>query len=236
MRVSVLQDSFFKILEAVPNTLLMALIIMVFGIILGTVIALIRIRKVKVLSGILTVFVAYIRGTPMIVQLFITYYSLPYLLSDLANKLLGMSLRPFDIPNLVTIYFCYILYAAGYQSETMRGALSSVESGQIEAAKSIGMTSGQSMKRVIFPQAMAVAIPSFFTYYLSTIKMLSLAFTLQVVDILAATKLYSALAERYSEPYISTAIIYWLISIVLTFVFNKMEQYFSKGKAQALKM
>ena len=85
------------------------------------------------------------------------------------------------------------------------------------------MTGGQAMMRIIFPQALAIAIPSFFTHYMSTVKLMSLAFTLQVIDIMAAARLYTSLTERYTESYIAAAVIYWLIGLGLTFVFGKWE-------------
>ena len=160
MKIQLLYGAFLNILKAVPNTLLMALIIMISGILLGTVFAFVKLKRIPLLSQILGVLIGYIRGTPMIVQIFIVYYSLPYFLSWMINSIFGTELRYFDIPNLVTIYFSYILCTAGYQCEVIRGALASVESGQMEAGYSVGMTERQTLFRIVFPQALSVAIPS----------------------------------------------------------------------------
>lgn len=223
MKLDLLRGAFLTILEAVPRTLFMALIIMVAAIILGTVLAFVRMKKVKILSPFVSLLVGYTRGTPMIVQLFIVYYSLPYGIAYIANQFFHADIRYFDVPSLVTIYFTYIICQAGYQCEVIRSALASVDHGQMEACFSIGMSKQQAMMRVIFPQALAVAIPSFFTHYMSTVKLMSLAFTLQVIDIMAAARLYTSLTERYTESYIAAAIIYWLIGIGLTFIFNRWE-------------
>ncbi|MGI6081112.1 MAG: amino acid ABC transporter permease [Candidatus Avilachnospira sp.] len=229
MYPDILIGAFWAILEAVPTTLLMALIILASGISLGALFAFVKIKKTKVLSQFVSVLVAYVRGTPMIVQLFLVNYSLPNLIAWFSNSFLGTDMKPFDVSSLIVIYFAYILNTSGYQCEVIRGALQSVEHGQMEAGYSIGMTEWQTMMRIIFPQALAVAIPSFLSYYMSLIKLLSLAFTLQVIDIMAASKLYSALTDRYTESYVAAALVYWIIGIGLTFIFNKWE-IFSKKK------
>lgn len=223
MRFDLLRGAFLTILEAVPRTLLMALIIMAAAIVLGTVLAFLRMKRVKIISPLIGLLVEYTRGTPMIVQLFIVYYSLPYGIAFIANQLFHADIKYFDVPSLVTIYFTYIICQAGYQCEVIRSALASVDHGQMEACYSIGMSRKQAMLRVIFPQALAVAIPSFFTHYMSTVKLMSLAFTLQVIDIMAAARLYTSLTERYTESYIAAAVIYWMIGIGLTFIFSKWE-------------
>lgn len=230
MKIDILRGALFAILKAVPRTLLLALIVVCVGILLGAVVAVIRMKRVKVLSQILAVLMAYLRGTPLVVQLFIVYYSLPYLLAGAANAMFGLELKAFDISPMVTIYFTYILYSMGYQSENIRGALLSVEYGQTEACLAVGMTEMQAMRRIVFPQALAVAIPNFFSFYIGTVKQTSLAFMFQVVDILAAAKIYSAQVDRYTECYIAAALIYWALGIVLTFLFGKWEQHAKKGR------
>ena len=212
MRADLLYGAFFTILKAVPRTLFIALIVMASAIVLGVFLAFLRMKRVKIISPLIGLLVGYTRGTPMIVQLFIVYYSLPYGIAYMANRFFAADIKAFDVPGLVTIYVTYIICQAGYQCEVIRSALASVEHGQMEGCYSVGMTGGQAMMRIIFPQALAIAIPS-----------LSLAFTLQVIDIMAAARLYTSLTERYTESYIAAAVIYWLIGLGLTFVFGKWE-------------
>ena len=87
-----------------------------------------------------------------------------------------------------------------------------------------GLSTFQAYKRIILPQAFAVAMPSFFTYYLHGIKGLALLFTIKIVDIFAAADIFAALYSRRTEPYIADAIIYWLLCIALTIIFNKLER------------
>ena len=209
----------------------MAFVSLFFGILLGSVIALIRIRSKNVIvNGFLTVFISFFRGVPSIVQLFIVYYSLPYLLAPLFTSILGHTVKPFDVSPYWTVYTTFILYNTVYQSENLRGALRSVDHGQYEAAVAMGMTPFRAFTRIVLPQAFVVAMPAFFTYYLKTIKLLALVFTVKVVDMFAKADIFSALYNRRTEPYIADTIAYWAVAILLTLFFNWWEKRLrSKG-------
>lgn len=220
----VLPEAVLFILEAVPRTLFMAFISLFFGILLGAVIAVIRLGNNHLINGICAVFVSFIRGVPAIVQLFIVYNSLPFLLAPLISSATGATVKPFDVSPYWTVYVTFILYNTAYQSENIRGALSAVDRGQYEAAVSMGMTPFHAFTRIVFPQAFIVAMPSFFTYYLKTIKLLALVFTVKVVDMFARADMFSALYNRRTEPYIADAIVYWAVAIILTIVFARWEK------------
>lgn len=222
--VSILPEAVLFILEAVPRTLFMALVCMVFGILFGAIIAVIRLGNNRLINGLCAVFVSFIRGVPGIVQLFIVYNSLPFLLAPLISSVTGHAVRPFDISPYWTVYVTFIVYNTAYQSENIRGALHAVEQGQYEAAVSMGMTPLHAFTRIVFPQAFIVAMPSFFTYYLKTIKLLALVFTVKVVDMFARADMFSALYNRRTEPYIADAIVYWAVAIILTVVFARWEK------------
>ena len=207
-----------------PNTLFMAIVSLVVGIVLGSIIAVIRLGNNRIVNCVLAVIVSFLRGTPTIVQLFIIYNSLPFILAPIFSSITGSPVKPFDISPYWVVYTTYILYNTAYQSETIRGALLSVPHGQYEAAVSVGMSPFKAFIRIIFPQALIVALPTFFSYYLKTIKILSLVFTVRVVDMFAVADLFAALYSRRTEPYVADAIVYWLMCIVLTFVFAKWEK------------
>uniref|UniRef100_UPI003FEDFBCE ABC transporter permease subunit n=1 Tax=Dialister hominis TaxID=2582419 RepID=UPI003FEDFBCE len=174
---AVIPTALLFISEAIPNTLFMAFVSLFFGIVFGSVIALIRLRtKNALVNGLLAVFISFFRGVPSIVQLFIVYYSLPYLLAPLFTSILGHTVKPFDVSPYWTVYTTFILYNTVYQSENLRGALRSVDHGQYEAAVAMGMTPFRAFTRIVLPQAFVVAMPAFFTYYLKTIKLLALVF------------------------------------------------------------
>ena len=224
MRFNYLIGSLQEISKAVPRTLFTALVIMVLAIALGALLAVFRVKKIKVLNFLSKVLVTYVRGTPPVVQLLIVYYSLPSIIVYVAKLVFGKSMTTYDVPGMVSLIVAFVICMAGYQCEVIRGALNSVDYGHMEAGQAVGMTEKQAMWRIILPQVLNVAIPGFFTYYMSTVKVMSLGFMLQIVDIMAAAKLYSAVIVRFTESYVAAAIVYWFIGVALTFAFNKWEK------------
>ena len=222
-------EAFAFILKHLPLTLFLPAVTLLIGIVLGSIIAIVRLRSNKLVNAVLAVVVSFFRSVPAILQVFIMYYSLPYLIASILSAVTGSVVKPFDVSPYWTAYIFFIIYQTAYQSENIRGALLSVDRGQLEAALAVGLSYYQAYKRIILPQAFAVAMPSFFTYYLHGIKSLALLFTIKIVDIFAAADIFAALYSRRTEPYVADAIIYWLLCVVLTFVFNSWERRLSKG-------
>ena len=222
-------EAFAFILKHLPLTLFLPAVTLLIGIVLGSIIAIVRLRSNKLVNAVLAVVVSFFRSVPAILQVFIMYYSLPYLIAPILSAVTGSVVKPFDVSPYWTAYIFFIIYQTAYQSENIRGALLSVDRGQLEAALAVGLSYYQAYKRIILPQAFAVAVPSFFTYYLHGIKSLALLFTIKIVDIFAAADIFAAVYSRRTEPYVADAIIYWLLCVVLTFVFNSWERRLSKG-------
>ena len=222
-------EAFAFILKHLPLTLFLPAVTLLIGIVLGSIIAIVRLRSNKLVNAVLAIVVSFFRSVPAILQVFIMYYSLPYLIAPILSAVTGSVVKPFDVSPYWTAYIFFIIYQTAYQSENIRGALLSVDRGQLEAALAVGLSYYQAYKRIILPQAFAVAMPSFFTYYLPGIKSLALLFTIKIVDIFAAADIFAALYSRRTEPYVADAIIYWLLCVVLTFVFNSWERRLSKG-------
>ena len=226
-------EAFAFILKHLPLTLFLPAVTLLIGIVLGSIIAIVRLRSNKLVNAVLAIVVSFFRSVPAILQVFIMYYSLPYLIAPILSAVTGSVVKPFDVSPYWTAYIFFIIYQTAYQSENIRGALLSVDKGQMEAALAAGLSYFQAYKRIILPQAFAVAMPSFFTYYLHGIKSLALLFTIKIVDIFAAADIFAALYSRRTEPYVADAIIYWLLCVVLTFVFNSWERSLSKDLRHA---
>ena len=226
-------EAFAFILKHLPLTLFLPAVTLLIGIVLGSIIAIVRLRSNKLVNAVLAIVVSFFRSVPAILQVFIMYYSLPYLIAPILSAVTGSVVKPFDVSPYWTAYIFFIIYQTAYQSENIRGALLSVDRGQLEAALAVGLSYYQAYKRIILPQAFAVAMPSFFTYYLHGIKSLALLFTIKIVDIFAAADIFAALYSRRTEPYVADAIIYLLLCVVLTFVFNSWERSLSKGLRHA---
>jgi ABC-type amino acid transport system permease subunit len=159
------------------------------------------------------VYVSFMRGTPLLVQLFLSYYGLPLVLRYLGESY-GWQIDISQVPAIVFMYVSFSLNVGAYLSETIRAALISVSKGQIEAAASVGMTTTQTLRRIIIPQAAVVAIPNMGNTFIALLKDTSLAFAASVPEIMGQAKITAARTSNFFEAYIIAALMYWIICIV----------------------
>ncbi len=220
---------FFRLFKYLPKTLEIALLAMVFAFLLGAVFAVIQINKIPILSQIVNVIVLLIRACPVMIQIFIVFYGVP--LFTLYLKQLGVvaEVTTFD-PDILGI-IALSVYSGAFVSQVLRGAMQSVDKGQMEAALSIGMGWGRGFLRIVFPQAVIYAIPPLISQFLNLLKGTSILFTISVLDLMAGAKLEAATSYRYLECYIASAVIYWIISAVI----EKLMNVYSKKNAVFLK-
>lgn len=202
------------LLVYLPMTLVITFFSMLFGVFIGLVIALIKINRIPLLTQIATVFVSFVRGTPLLVQLYISYYGIPIFLRYI-NYFYGTDFQVNNIPSLLFVLIAFSLNEAAYNSETIRAALQSVNKGQIEAAQSLGMTYRQVLQRIIIPEAFIVALPNLGNSLIGLLKGTSLAFVCSVVEMTARGKILAGFNYRYFEVYLSLALIYWLLTIMI---------------------
>lgn len=229
--LEVMFETILIVLQAVPRTFLMAFLILLIGILFGGIIAFVKIKRIPILTQIINVFISYVRGVPLIVHLFVVMSSLPDGVSSLLN-FVGFQMQPHEFPSILIVLVTYSFLEAAIQSENIRGAFQSIDPQQIEAGLSIGFTRRQNLRRVIIPQAMAVALPMFLNALLKIIKALSLAFTVGAVDIMAQARFAAALSSRYLESYVAAALVYWFICGILLIVFNKIEKRLQLGRTR----
>ncbi|MBO6214202.1 MAG: amino acid ABC transporter permease [Lachnospiraceae bacterium] len=209
-----------ELVKYLPTTFLLTVMAGIMGLVVGLLIAVIRIKNVPVLSQFFIGFVSVIRGTPIIVQLYISYFGIPILLQYI-NYYNGTNYNINAIPGIVFAMVALGFNQAAFDSETIRSALLSVDKGQIEAAKSIGMTGWQVLRRVTLPEAFTVALLPLGNSLISLLKGTSLAFSCSVVELTAAGKIVAGRNYRFFEAYCSLAIIYWIV----TFLLEKIVKY-----------
>ena len=222
-----------EIMTKLPITLFIAFSATLLGLILGIAIALVRFFHVKFLSQLSTVFISFVRGTPMVVQLYLVYYGIPILLAAIASRFGG----EFDIRALPSTLFAILAFAlntGAYMSESFRSSLSAVEAGQFEACKSFHYSTLDSLRRIILPQAFVIAIPTLTSSFLAMIKNTSLAFCIAVVDIMAHAKIIGSRSYRYLQIYIAISIIYWPICALLERLLLSLEKRLSRFNKKAL--
>lgn len=211
------------ILSVVPRTLGLAAAIFIFSTILGTIFTLIETYNIPVLKQIVVVFKLFLKGTPMVIYIFLTYFAFPPIVGFFTS-LVGSNFDPYTIPPEITIIVALTFTLSPFQSEIIKGSFLSVGYGQIEAANSLGYTFFQRFKRVIVPQAIVAAIPDLTNSFMVIIKALSLAFLITVVDIFAKAQLLAALDFRYLQAFFVAAMMYWIISYIITNIADIFEQ------------
>ncbi|KGR72356.1 amino acid ABC transporter permease [Streptococcus phocae subsp. salmonis] len=207
-------DAIPNVIQRLPVTLGLTLAGAVIGLILALIFAIVKINKVKILYPIQAVFVSFLRGTPILVQLMLSYYGIPLFLKFL-NQQYGFDWNINAIPASVFAITAFAFNEAAYASETIRAAIQSVDAGEIEAAKSLGMTETQIYRRVIIPNAAIVATPTLINGLIGLTKGTSLAFNAGIVEIFAQAQILGGADYRYFERYISVALVYWFISILI---------------------
>lgn len=214
--------AFPEIVKYLPVTLGVAIVSMFFGLLLGLIAALAKIYKIPLLKQLSGFYISFIRGTPLLVQLYLSYYGIPKVL-EYVNLQFNWELNVSNIPALVFVFITFSINVGAYLSETIRVAIEAVDRGQLEAAYTVGMSTFQAMKRVIMPQALVIALPNFGNTFISLIKDTSLAFLIAVVEIMGSAKIIGARGLRFFEVYIVAALIYWVVCIIVEQVFVKME-------------
>ncbi len=221
--ISLVFESIPELIKKLPITLELALLSMVLGLILGLLMAIIKMKKIKVLTQIVNILISLLRGTPIIVQLYVAFFGIPMLFQAI-NQKYGTNMAVADIPGFVYAMIALGLNQSGFMAEIIRSALQSVNPGQIEAAQAIGMSSFQTLRRIILPEAIEVALPNLGNSMIGIIKGTSLAFTCAVVEITAQGKIIGGRTYRYFEVYVSLAIIYWIITIIIEQIIKFIEK------------
>lgn len=213
---------FPDLISKIPITLELAALAFIVSLVVGLLIAVQRYKKIRVLSQIATAFLSIMRGTPMLIQLYVAYYGIPAILRIFNS--LGANIDVNIIPKMVYAFISLGLYQSAFTSETIRAALESVDKGEIEAATAMGMTYGQILKRIIIPEALENALPGIDNSIIGLIKGTSLASTCGIIEITYQNQILAGRDYRYLEGYVALAIIYWIITVLLETIFKRVER------------
>ncbi len=197
-------------LEGTFNTLWISVVTVILGCIIGFIATLMKRSKFKVINAIANLYTSVIRGTPVLLQLYIICYGLPQIglkIPDLFGY--GTSLY-------LSCIIALSVNSGAYVCEIFRGGLNSVDVGQTEAARSLGLSSSQTMRYIIIPQAIKIILPSLVNEIIMMVKETSLVSTLGIFDVMYAQKVIQGATYSIFEPYIIIAVIYLVITAVLT--------------------
>lgn len=204
------------LLEGLKNTLILTCISVALGTILGALVALLRMSKSKILRFLSSVYIEVIRGTPILLQLYIFYFVLP-------NVLPFLKLSQFM---WVSIALC--VNSAAYVSEVIRSGIQAVDKGQTEAARSLGLSEGQTMMKIILPQAVRNILPALGNEFIMMLKETSLASTFFLYDLMTVCNVVKGAEFLTLEPMTIVAVIY----LCMTFPLSKLVSHLEKKMAQ----
>ncbi|CAB1252105.1 amino acid ABC transporter permease [Clostridium sp. MT-14] len=214
-----------KLIPYLSATMMVTVISMLFGLLVGFFIAIVKIYKISVLRQIAMVYVSFVRGTPLLVQLYLIYFGMPKFLYFFQIKYGWFeNINVNVIPPEYYAILAFSVNLGAYLSETIRSSIEAVDRGQFEAANSIGMSQAQIMLKIVLPQALIVAIPNLGNTLISTVKDTSLIFMIGIVDIMGEAKIIGARGLAFFEIYIAVSIIYWFICIILEKCLNLLEK------------
>ena len=216
IEVLIERRGYVKVLEGLQNTLIIAVIGLIIGIVIGTLIATVRVlpkyrRSVRLLNGVCSVYVDFFRGTPMVAQLLLFYYVM--------LPLMGMHMSGVNVSIIV-----FGLNSGAYISEIMRAGIQSVDGGQMEAGRAVGLPFSTTMLKIVIPQAVKNILPTLGNEFIALIKETS------VVSFVGAANLYTAFnmigtnSYEFMVPYLVMALIYIVIILLISFGIKMMER------------
>ncbi|MEH7525735.1 amino acid ABC transporter permease [Bacillus sp. JJ1503] len=218
-------DLLMRVLNKLPLTLLMLGVSLFFSLIIGVIVAIVRIQKRPISYAVATFYLSFMRCTPLLVQLFLVYFGLPQLL-----LLVNIDINGWD--RFVFVVIAFSLYTGAYLSEVIRSAYMAVGRDQLEAAYSIGMSYSQALRRIILPQAFLVALPDLGNNIIELLKDTSLAFTIGIIDIMGQVRII--LGNNYGigmfEVYFIISLVYWGTCIVIENLIALLEKGLKKGR------
>ena len=222
-------ETFFVALSGVPITLLVTIVALIIAVPLSFLLALTRIHKTPIIQRITQVYVSFVRGTPILIQIFIIYSSIPLILKIIFKKYdIGI-----DIYKINPIWYAFIIFSFSTTAlliEVFRSALSTVDKGQLEAAHSVGLTTFQAYCRIIIPQALVVAMPNITSTIVNLIKATSLGYALSLSEITLKAKVAANVGYNYIEAYLDIFIVYLILCSIVEYLLKRYEKYLSKYK------
>ncbi|MBR2930387.1 MAG: amino acid ABC transporter permease [Clostridia bacterium] len=218
----IVNEGYTEVLKGLGNTAIIAILGLIIGIVIGTLIAVVKVipsysRIVRYLQKFVGVYVAFFRGTPIVVQLLVGYYIL--------FPLLGMKIAPVD-----ACIWIFGLNSGAYISEIMRGGINSVDKGQLEAARAVGLPFSTSMIKIVVPQAVKNILPTLGNEFIALIKETAVVGYVGAVDITVAFQYLGSNSYEYMIPYLVMALIYIVLVAGISMLVKLMERKFAKSE------
>ena len=215
-RAELIKQSFPPLLKGLGKTLVYTIVSLFFAFILGLIFGFMKVGRNKWLRGIATVFVDLFRGIPLIVLAFFIYFGVPQAFG-------------FKMPLFVAAVLTLSLNAGAYVTEIIRGGLESIDRGQMEAARSLGLPYRKSMLKIIIPQAIRIMIPSFINQLVITLKDTSILSAIGLVELTQSGKIIIARTFSSFDIWLMVAIMYLIVITILTKISSRLERKVRHG-------
>ena len=221
IKIFIDQNGYVMAVEGLKNTLIIAVIGLIIGIVIGTLIATVRVlpkykRLPRVLNAICSFYVELFRGTPIVVQLLIFYYVL--------LPLLGIRIPSLNVATLV-----FGLNSGAYISEIMRSGIQSVDPGQMEAGRAVGLSFGVTMMKIVIPQAIKNILPTLGNEFIALIKETSVVSFVGVTDLYKSFNTIGTNSYEFMVPYIVMALVYIVLVLIISMLIRLMERSLKKS-------
>lgn len=221
IEVFIAQNGYTRVVEGLQNTLLIAVTGLIVGIVIGTIIATVRVipkyrRLPRVLNGICSFYVALFRGTPMVVQLLVGYYVI--------LPIIGVNMNGVQISMVV-----FGLNSGAYISEIMRSGIQSVDIGQMEAGRAVGLSFGTSMTKIVIPQAVKNILPTLGNEFITLVKETSVVSFVAASDLYVAFNYIGSNSYDFMVPYLVMAAIYIVLVLVISLLVKLLERSLRKS-------
>lgn len=209
--------------KGAPTTLLISLVAVFIGLVLGLLVAMAKMSRFKILRGIAAVYVDILRGTPLLVQVLILAYGIPQIISEW----LGVSFH-WEVKILIGFIACGVNSSA-YMAEIIRSGLQAIDIGQTEAARSLGLTSAQTMRYIIIPQAFKIIVPALGNEFIALIKETAILSVAGIVEITRRGQLWASQSFLSFQAYIGVAVIYLIMTLTLSRIVAYLERRMAQG-------
>ncbi len=210
------QNNMPKLLAAALVTLELTALAIAIGVVLGLLVSLARMSGVKPLAWVASAYVDFFRGTPLLVQIFLIHYGV--------SSFFGYTPVPF-----ISAVAALGINSGAYVAEIFRGGIQAVDRGQMEAARSLGMSWGQSMRHVVIPQAFRISVPALGNEVIALLKDTSLVAVISVVELMNQGRLIVGRTPRYLEVYLTIAILYFVMTKSIAFLVGRLERRLKTG-------
>ena len=211
-------------IEGAGITIILSFVTVLLGAITGTLFALMKLSNSKVLRGIATVYIEIIRGTPLIVQVFILYFGTAQVVQDLGYTLPQIQVFGNDLVSFASIVLAMTLNSTAYIAEIIRSGIESIDKGQMEAARSLGLTHRMAMTQVIIPQAIKNILPALGNEFITVIKESSIVSVVGIRELMFSASVVQGTTYKIFTPLITAAVLYFILTFTLSKVLGIAER------------